>query len=74
VDLSYNGEWGPVIHSLHTLGCCMHDEWGPPGARPWSWWPPSRVAAGRRGLEEGGGGDWGCGLMARPRQVAALPC
>jgi hypothetical protein len=52
----------------------MHEEWGPSSAGPWSWWSPGRVAADRRGLEEGGGGDWGGGLVARPRRVAALPC
>jgi hypothetical protein len=35
----------------------MHKEWGPPGAGAWSWWSLGWVAAGYRGLEEGGGGD-----------------
>jgi hypothetical protein len=33
-------------------------------------WPPGQVAAGRRGLEEGGGGDWGLGWWRRRQPVA----
>jgi hypothetical protein len=67
-----SGDCLSVVRTRWVVG--MHEEWGPTGVGLWSWLPPGWVAAGRRGLEEGGGGDRGCGLVARSRRVAALPC